>query len=270
MRFNLITDLDPARAIDHAERGLHYGDGIFETMLLTHGEIPLWPQHYQRLQQSAARLSIPCPERDWLESQLEPYLHLQQELVIKLILTRGSGGRGLALPKPLIPSVLVLKYPYKYQSNQVIKAYISEITLPKNPNLAGLKHLNRLDYVMATEALNQHQEFDEALLLSADGHLVESIVHNLFFVLDDVICTPDLKDCGVDGVMRQMLLKKLLEQGKNVKISDFRKQDILAASECFLCNSVHGVRPLVQLEQQEFAIGPLTTELQTIFNATHH
>lgn len=270
MPFKLISDLNPDQPIDHAERGLHYGDGIFETMRLTDGEIPLWPQHYQRLRQSAARLSIPCPEQDWLDEQLEAYRQLQQDLVIKLILTRGSGGRGLTLPEPLNPSVLLFKYPYKNQLNQSIKAYISEITLPKNPNLAGLKHLNRLDYVLATEALARHEDYAEALLMNTDGHLVESIVHNVFFVLDQVICTPDLNDCGVDGVMRQLLLKSLIETGKTVRIDNFDKQDILAASECFLCNSVQGIRPLIRLEQQEYPIGPITEELQRLFNATHH
>ena len=268
MRFSLISDLDPDQSIDRAERGLHYGDGIFETMLLRDGEIPLWAQHYQRLQQSAARLGIPCPEQDWLQAQLEPYLELQQNLVIKLILTRGNGGRGLVLPEPLTPSVILIKYPYKNIFKQSVRAYFSEITLPKNPKLAGLKHLNRLDYVLATQALNQQQDFDEALLLNADGYVVESIVHNVFFVLNQVICTPDLKHCGVDGVMRQLVLKSLMERGKTVKIGDFRQQDILAASECFLCNSVQGIRPMTRLDQQEYPIGPVTEELQTLFNAT--
>ena len=154
-------------------------------------------------------------------------------------------------------------------NKQIVKAYFSEITLPKNPNLAGLKHLNRLDYVLATQALNQHQDYDEALLLDSDGHVIEAIVHNLFFVLDDAICTPDLSRSGVDGVMRQMILKSLIESGKNVKIGDFSRQDILSASECLLCNSVQGVRALIQLEQQNYPIGPVTQRLQKIFNAAH-
>jgi 4-amino-4-deoxychorismate lyase len=236
-------------------------------MLLSQGRIRLWPQHYQRLQQSALKIGIPCPQQDWLAEQLQPYIELPQDLVLKLILTRGSGGRGLQLPEPLVPTIYLIKYPFKNDINQSVKAYFSEITLPKNPNLAGLKHLNRLDYVLATQALKQQQDYDEALLIDSEGHVIEAIVHNLFFVADDVICTPDLSQAGVDGVMRQLIVKSLIERGKNVKIGHFTRQDLLSASECFVCNSVHGIRALVQLEQQTYPIGPVTERLQNTFNA---
>ena len=122
MQFNLITDLDDPPALDLAERGLPYGDGIFETMRLGESGIRYWTEHYQRLQRSAQRLGIPCPRQSWIAQQLQPYLNLAQELVLKLILTRGSGGRGLQLPEPPVPTIYLIRYPLNKDIKQTVKA----------------------------------------------------------------------------------------------------------------------------------------------------
>ena len=270
MQYNLISDLNPTQTINGSDRGLHYGDGIFETMLLAEGKIHFWDQHYQRLQASAFRLSIPCPDQSWFDLQLNPYIELQQTLVIKLILTRGNGGRGLHLPEAMTPNIYLFKYVHKIIDKQSLKLYFSEITLPKNINLAGLKHLNRLDYVLATQELKNKPTYDEALLQDSDGHVIESVIHNLFFVLDNQVCTPDLSLSGVDGVMRQMIIKTLKDKGKNVKIGHFTQTHLQSASECFLCNSVQGIRPVIQIEEKTYGIGPITQELQNYFNVACH
>lgn len=266
MQYNLICDLFSEQQADLHERALHYGDGLFETMLLEKGQIKFWPQHYQRLYVSANRLGIDCPARAWFEQHLQLYIELQQALVIKIILTRGNGGRGLLLPDRFTSSIYLLKYPYVNQSKQYVKAFISQITLSNNKNLAGLKHLNRLDYVLATVDLNKRQDYNEVLLINPDGHIIESIIHNLFFVTANGICTPRLDQCGVDGVMRQLIIKRLEQIGKNVKISNYTKQDILSAEECFLCNSVQGIRPVIQLEDATYGIGLTTKDLQHYFH----
>lgn len=265
MQYNLICDLFSEQQADINERGLHYGDGLFETMLLEANQIKYWPQHYQRLFSSAHRLGIDCPPKAWFEQNLQPYIELQQSMVIKIILTRGIGGRGLLLPDRFSSNIYLLRYPYVSPSKQQVRAYSSEITLPKNKNLAGLKHLNRLDYVLATVELNKRQDYNEALLLNSDGHIIESIIHNLFFVSANEICTPRLDQCGVDGVMRQLIIKRLEQNGKNVKISHYTKQDIQSAEECFLCNSVQGIRPVIQLDDATYRIGPITKHLQHYF-----
>lgn len=267
MRYRLISDLEVQPYVDLHDRGLHYGDGLFETMLLHNGEIKYWPEHYERLSNSANKLKMRCPERDWFEKQLQPYIDLNQRLIIKIILTRGSGGRGLNLPDNLPNNIYLLRYidsnSYK---NQSIKAIFSEITLPSNLNLAGLKHLNRLDYVLATDELATKNEFNEALLFDINGFIIEGIVNNLFFTRDGEIYTPDLHSSGVDGVMRQLILKNLKQNAKEVKIGNYSKQDIITADECFLCNSVQGIRPVIQIENIKFTIGPITQNLQKIFH----
>ncbi len=266
MHYKLIRDLDSDH-IDHQDRAFHYGDGLFETMLLTGGQINYWPEHYTRLRNSAERLSIQCPDKNWFEENLLPYIDLNQNLIIKIILSRGSGGRGLSLPDELDSNIYIFKYPKASNSNsKLIKAVFSEITLPRNNNLSGLKHLNRLDYILATLELKKRPGFNEAVLSDTDGQVIEGIINNLFFVKNNTICTPDLKTSGVNGIMRQLILKKLKQLKKDVKIDLFNRQDVISADECFLCNSVLGIQPIILIEDSQFKIGPITQYLQTKFH----
>jgi len=266
MRYRLISDLDQTACADLQDRGLQYGDGLFETMLLEDSRIRFWSEHYQRLSDSAGKLHISCPPIDWFDRNLKPYVALNQRLIIKIILTRGSGGRGIKLPEEDIPNIYLLKYNAdNIPTNQTVSVTFSQITLPLNDNLAGLKHLNRLDYVLASEDLKGRQGYGEALLSNTRGSIIEGIVNNLFFVLDKEICTPALDHSGVEGIMRQLILKKLKDQGKKVRIAEYSKKDVLNADECFLCNSVQGIRPIIKIDQKSFEIGSLTKDLQQTF-----
>jgi len=263
MPCKLITDLDPAAQLPLDERALHYGDGLFETMLLSQGGIRFWDEHYQRLHTGAQSLAINCPDKDWLQHHLQPYINLGQQLIVKILLTRGSGGRGLQLPESCLSNLYLLHYPFDTSLiNQTVKAFYSSILLPLNSQLAGIKHLNRLNYVLATDDLNKHPEYDDALLINESGQVIESIVHNLFFVRRTEVYTPDLDQSGVRGIMRQHIIKLLKRRGKTVKIGNYSRQDIESADECFLCNSVQGIRPLIKVGQRDYPIGPVTRLLQ--------
>ena len=269
MPFNLITDLDSQPGASIHDRGLHYGDGLFETMLLRAGKIRHWQAHYQRLNASARRLHIDCPKRDWLEENLRPFFCLNQDLVIKIILTRGSEGRALDIPAKQKPNVYLLHYPYAVSpKNQCISAFFSSITLSENSKLAGIKHLNRLDYVMAAHELGENPNFNEAILCDQQGHVIEGIIHNLFFIVDGRILTPDLTRCGVEGIARAIILKHIQRDGLKINIGRFTKEQLGEASECFMCNSVQGIRPVVQIENKALEIGPRTRQLQQSLNAT--
>ncbi len=267
MHYKLISDLQENQQVDLQDRGFQYGDGLFETMLLDNGEIKYWPEHYSRLHSSAKRLYISCPDKDWFEEKLRGYIDLNLRLVIKIILTRGSGGRGLKLPEKTQANVYLLKYGSpKTIEYQPLKAIYSEITLPKNRNLAGLKHLNRLDYILATRQLKSRNQFNEALLFDEDDYIIESIINNFFFIKDGVVCTPSLETSGVNGIMRKLILKNLKQNGKAVKIGHYTRHDVVTADECFLCNSVQGIRPVTQIEGINYKIGTITKDLQTEFH----
>lgn len=266
MHCRLFRDLNECDSIDSQDRGLHYGDGLFETMLLQNGMIKYWPEHFKRLSASAKKLQIACPDKDWFERQLKPYVNLNLPLIIKIILTRGSGGRGLDFSDNITPNVHLLKYQSNININQTVKASISEITLPLNKNLSGHKHLNRLDYVLATLELNKREGFNESLLFDNNGFIIEGIVNNFFFIRNSVVFTPDLITSGVDGIMRGLILKRLKQLKKQVKIGFFTESDFLTADECFFSNSVQGIRPVIQIENTAFKVGPFTKDLQKYFH----
>jgi 4-amino-4-deoxychorismate lyase len=263
-----MPDIQYNQLLDTQERGLHYGDGLFETLLKIDGGIPLWSSHYGRLRKGCDKLQLPLPDEKWLLQRIDAETQGQDSVVIKVIVTRGRGGRGLKLPGHNQVSVFILKYPYTAINDEELKLNVAicQTRLPLNPNLAGLKHLNRLDYVLATIELEQMANKDEALLCDTEGYIVEGIVSNLFFCIQGEVYTPSLEFSGVEGVMRQEILNYLASQTIPVQIGRFYPELLLKASECFLCNSVHGVRPIHSIDDSFFTRGEFTQMLIQKFN----
>lgn len=268
MRSKSMTETPVNDAIDWQERGLHYGDGLFETLLKIGGRIPFWKDHYQRLSEGCYRLQITAPTADWLNDKIIQQTQGVDTAVVKLIVTRGKGGRGLKLPERNRPSIFVFKYPYTALKDQqmAIDVAICETRLAINPNLAGIKHLNRLDYVLAALELEAKGQKDEGILCDTDGFLVEGIISNLFFCLQDQVYTPSLDLVGVNGIMRKHVLQYFESEGIKVKIGRFPAQLLMQASEIFMCNSVQGVRPIKSLDQLPLNVGPITRSLMKIAN----
>lgn len=263
-----MSEIIVNETLSRQERGLHYGDGLFETLLKLEGEIPLWNDHYQRLRKGCHRLRIDLPEEAWLVDRIAQETQGTESSVVKLIVTRGRGGRGLKLPAKNRPSIFVFKYPYTriMDEEMALDVAICETRLPINRNLAGIKHLNRLDYVLAALELEAKGNKDEGILLDTDGFLVEGIISNLFFCLQNRVYTPSLEMAGVEGIMRKQILKYFESQEVKVEVGRFPAQLLMQASECFMCNSVRGVRPIRSLDQSQFEIGPLTRNLMNTFN----
>jgi len=263
-----MSDLQINQVLDMQERGLHYGDGLFETLLQLNGEIPLWSAHYARLSRGCDKLHIPLPDEKWLLEKIEAETKGHDSAVIKLIVTRGIGGRGLELPLYNQASVFVLRYPYTAinQAELEIDVGLCQTRLPINQNLAGLKHLNRLDYVLAAIELGSMDNKNEAILCDSDGYIVEGIISNLFFCSQGEVYTPSLEFAGVEGIMRQQILKHLEDQAIPVHIGRFQPDLLLNASECFLCNSVLGVRPIRSIDDAKYSTGAISQMLIKAFN----
>ena len=252
--------------LEWQERGLHYGDGLFETLLKIDGDIPYWQSHYQRLVKGCKQLYLPIPDLNWLENKLTDVTNNTDTCVVKIIVTRGVGGRGLNLPDADQSSVFVLYYPYTRPNNTALKVSVCNTRLPINPNLSGLKHLNRLDYVLATIELSHKLDRDEAILCDTDGFLVEGIISNLFFSKDGQLFTPSLSTSGVEGIMRSKIIEHTAKLEKKVRIDRFELEQLLQADECFFCNSVQGVRPISSINGQPFETGAFTQVMMNEFN----
>ncbi|HCO58657.1 MAG TPA: aminodeoxychorismate lyase [Porticoccaceae bacterium] len=240
----LLIDGVPATAHLAHDRALQFGHGLFETMCLWQGAIPLLERHLARLARGAEVLGIAYQEdliRRHLHSALE---HFPADGVVKLVLTAGIGKRGyrycleegVAEPRCLL-------YFFERPPQQVgIALQVCDYRLPQNPRLAGIKHLNRLDQVLAAVELADEKE---GLLLDSSGNVIEALSSNIFLYCHGQWLSPQLNNAGVAGVMRALLLERVLPLlGKAVQCRDVTLVELAAADEIFICNAVRGIIPV--------------------------
>jgi len=259
----------PGTQITVEDRGLQYGDGVFETMAVRTGRIVLLDLHLQRLEDSCRRLSIALPPIDLIRDELHATAHDQQRAVLKLIVTRGTGGRGYR-PVTLPPTrILTLHEWPDYPANwwqDGIRARVCNTTLGSNSALAGIKHLNRLEQVLARAEWHDDDDIQEGLMTDSSGLVIEGTMTNLFVRLaDGQWVTPDLHACGVAGVMRRYILERSKLERVTIRSGKLNVSDIQSASEIFVCNSVIGVWPVRQLENWKYKVGEMTRRIQQWF-----
>jgi len=233
------------------DRGLHYGDGVFRTMRIAHERIVAWPYHWERLAADCERLALRVPARAVLESELAGLCAGRTDGVLKLMVTRGEGGRGYT-PNPEAPGArLLFRYPAPTwppeHAREGVDAGVCEHRLARNPALAGPKHLNRLDQVMArTEC--RRLGVPEALMRDTEGWVVSGTMSNLFAVLGGTLVTPPLDVAGVAGATRQRLLAAAERHGRGVAIRRLTVADCLSADALFFCNSLMEIWPVRSLD----------------------
>jgi 4-amino-4-deoxychorismate lyase len=233
------------------DRGLLYGDGVFRTLKACGGRALHWPLHYQKLQHDCAALGITCPDFDRLSDELASLLVDHPDAVIKIIVTRGPGLRGYAPSVQTVPTHLwdvspLPDYPASYTTNGVMLGLCS-LRLSHQPRLAGIKHLNRLENVLAAAECT---DFNEGLLLDRDGLVIEGVRSNLFLISRGGLITPELSHCGVAGVERDRVINAARQSGMQVEVRSVRFDELLAADEVFLTNSVFGLWPVARFADQ--------------------
>lgn len=229
------------------DRGLAYGDGVFETVLLRGGKPVLWQYHRARLLRGCATLAISPPSDQALEAcwQASPGQASDTGLeVLKIIVTRGSGGRGYACPPDPAPRLLSHRSsftPIPQRWREGISVCVCQLRLGHQPLLAGIKHLNRLENVMARREW-QHPAIAEGLLADQQGNLIEATSMNVFWQAGDQLWTPELEQCGVAGTLRAALLERGWVREGTLPLSSL--QDV---ERLWVANSVQGVWPVTVL-----------------------
>ena len=263
------VDGRPATDLPLSDRGLAYGDGLFETIAVRGGSAKLLPRHLARLSEGAQRLSIDL-DLPALEAELSAFFAELGEGVAKLMVTRGDGLRGYAPPQPSSSRRILLgnplpNYPAS-NAEQGVRLFPCATRLAEQPLLAGLKHLNRLEQVLARGEW-QDAAFAEGLMRDVSGRAIEGVFSNLFLVKDGVLLTPELSRCGVAGVMRAEVLAQAEHQGIALQVRDIAFDELLQADEVFLCNSLYGIWPVRELAASVWPAGPLTRKLQALIRS---
>ena len=226
------------------DRGLAYGDGLFETMAAGSGRLRHFDLHMARLGEGCRRLEIPMPPVDEIAEDCRRVLEGLGSATVKLIVTRGAGPRGYAPPpEPTVTRIVMAASSHAHESGTTrpIVVQVCRTRLALNEQLAGMKHLNRLEQVMASAEL-RGSGLDEGLMLAMDGRLVCATSANLFVVRSGRLQTPAIRDCGVAGVMRQVVLRAADALGIPAEVRDLEIGDLEAADEVFLTNTVRGIR----------------------------
>ncbi|MBS7326852.1 MAG: aminodeoxychorismate lyase [Thiopseudomonas sp.] len=258
----------PAVGLALTDRGLAYGDGLFETMRVTDGQINWLELHLQRLQSGCQRLRIDL-DMTQMRHELLAFAAQQGQGVCKLILTRGDGQRGYGLPQPTYPRRILQAAPLPLwpaqHAEQGVRLFPCQTRLAIQPLLAGLKHLNRLEQVMARAEWND-SEHAEGLLLDTEGRIIECVFSNIFFVRQGCLLTPELSGSGVAGIMRERIMQLARELGIAVQIRDILPDALAGMDELFTCNSLYGIWPVREYRGQQWLPGPLTRKLQHILD----
>ncbi len=236
-------------SISIRDRGLLYGDGVFRTFPVRGGKPSHWSLHYRKLQHDCDALGISCPDFGNLTAELDSLCALHRDAVLKIVVTRGQSARGYAPDPDAEPSRLwdvfpLPDYPGEPDKSGVTLALCS-LRLGHQPLLAGIKHLNRLENVLAAA---ECKNAAEGLMLDGDDRVIEGTRSNLFLVIDGRLITPDLSRCGVAGVQRDRVIRCASDRGIPVEVRDVLLDELLSADALFLTSSVFGLWPVARFE----------------------
>ncbi len=256
--------------IDVSDRGFQYGDGLFETIEILHGKPLFLDLHLTRLLAGCKRLLIPMPDYALLQREAENLAAQRKQAVMKLIITRGTGGRGYRQPEEIRPTRLFSLHPYPDYPESFYREGVSirfcRHRLGLNPSLAGIKHLNRLEQVLGrAEWLNA--DIQEGLMLDLHGNVIEGTMSNVFYVKDRILHTPLIEQSGVAGIVRSIIIDLAAQLPIETIKKNILPEELLQAEEMFVTNSIIGIWPVKKLDRQDFVVGPITQELHNAYLA---
>lgn len=253
----------PEALIDICDRGFQFGDGVFTTLQIRDG-IPLFAnEHLDRLSRDAAILKLSEPNRKILRAEIAQLASGCASGILKIHWTRGSGGRGYLPPESLSPTRVLILRPSVASGDELpaaLKVRWADMRLGINSMLAGAKHMNRLEQVLARLEWSDPL-IDESLLLDSEGFVVEGISTNLFFLQAGAVVTPLLDRAGVRGVMRDLLIKVASAAGYSVREERVRPEALESAEALVLTNSIRGICPVASLAGRTFDSQAFATEM---------
>lgn len=253
-------------AISALDRGFTYGDGVFRTLKVVHGLPEHWPAHYQKLVKDCSAIGIVCPSVDVFINDFEQLFSIEELVAVaKIIITRGEGARGYNPPAITNPTRVMIKsnlpnYPQRHFDEGVM-LHLCETRIGHQPKLAGVKHLNRLENVLAR--MEWHDpEITDGLMLDIANNVIECTAANVFARYGDLLITPQLDQCGVAGVTRNQIMARAHSLDLKTAVETIDLKQLLSADEMIICNSLFGVWQVRQLEQKKWVKQDLAINLR--------
>jgi len=263
---NCLVNGELTKSLSVNDRGFNYGQGVFETIAVVNKKLIFWAEHYKRLVVGCNALGISVPVESGLKNDITCLINdscNKNAFVVKIIITRGDGERGYREPvKNDTNNVLILsnypRYNKNYWSNGV-SVKLCNTKLSHQQQLAGIKHLNRLEQVLARQEWDD--EFQEGLMFDELGNLIEGVMSNVFIIENKTVITPFIKYAGVKGVMRQIVMGLCESRGITYKEDDVSLERLLSANEIFLTNSLIGIWPVKNVENTMYPVGKITKKI---------
>jgi len=245
----------PEEHLSIFDRAFQYGDGLFETIAVKDGEACLLDLHIKRLESGLKTLSFPPIDLNQLTTDIKTKIQLHKNSILKLIVTRGVGERGYKAPKNTMANIIFIFSKQKFDLNidnlKSVSLCLCKTPVSTNPVLAGLKHLNRLENVIARNEWN-NDEFDEGLMFDSQNNLIEATSANIFLLKNNCLYTPNLENSGILGVIREVVIDMAKTLSIPLKITEINIDDCYNADALFLTNSLIGISPVNKIEKIEY------------------
>lgn len=260
-----LVNGSPQEHIELTDRGFQYGDGLFETIAIKKGNPCFLDRHIERLNKGCQKLQIPEPCFKLLRSEALLLSKGLDNAILKIIITRGTGGRGYRQPEIIKPSRVLSIHPFPNHptsfKEQGVSVRLCETRLGINPSLAGIKHLNRLEQVLGRAEWSD-LNIQEGIMQDVNGYVIEGTMTNLFYVKNNTLFTSSLLYSGIAGIMRGIIMELAIAHSYSLITTDFKENDLLTADEVFLCNSIIGIWPIKAINTARFNVGKMTRLLQ--------
>jgi 4-amino-4-deoxychorismate lyase len=261
----MIVNGAEADTIPATDRGIAYGDGVFRTLCVENGTPRHWQRQYAKLEADCRALGIACPAMHTLRADLAMVENSGLDQAVKIIVTRGSAARGYRIPvSPQITRVVqsgpLPRYPAEYAASGV-KVHACRLRLGAQPALAGVKHLNRLEQVLARAEWSD-ESVAEGLLCDRDGWVIGGTMTNIFISEQGRLVTPDLASSGVAGVTRDRVMDAARRNGAACTVERVPHDRVLAADEVMLVNSLAGLWRVREYSGRLWNPGPVATQVK--------
>jgi len=245
-------------------RNSQFGDGLFETCLVENKKILFWINHFDRLNRGCKQLKITkVDESVWL-SDVKKALSLcnYDRCVVKLILSRGESQRGYGFKDDIKPvRAVIISELQKATLNNSFSLEYCQSGYDSNPKLAGIKHCNRLEQILARAGLKS----DEGIMLDENCNVISVTQGNIYAIHGNTLITPKLDKCGVEGTRRAVILDLAKLQGIKVKVEALSVEKLGQADEVFISNSIIGIQSISQIGEISFGESPITKKIKDAF-----